>query len=72
MSEPVIPWKTIGQWLMILFAFVGVLLRVEHRLTTVEAAINQQMAGYAIAFQAIHTRMDRMEIQIDRLMERKR
>lgn len=55
----------VGQWAMIASAIVGAMLHIEHRLTTVETAITEQMKGYTIMFQVLTQRLDRVERQLD-------
>lgn len=59
-------WLKIGgQWLVISGMVVGVLLHLEHRMTSVEVAISEQMKGYAIMFNVLSQRLDSLERRLD-------
>lgn len=67
-----VDWKTIGQWVALTVVLVGTLIHLEHRLTTVETAISEQMKGYTIVFASLTARLDRIENRMERIAERSR
>lgn len=64
-------WAIAGQWITIAIILIGVLIQTERRLTTVEAAVHQQIEGYNIIIHEFRTRLDRFDDKLDRLAERR-
>lgn len=63
-------WKLVGQWVAIAIVLIGTLLHFEHRLTSVETAVNEQMKGYQVMFSALSDKLTEFNRRIERLEER--
>lgn len=61
-------WKLLGQWITIIVVLIGSWIAQDRRITTVEAALNEQMKGYILVLQTLNDRLDRLENKIDRIM----
>ena len=67
-----IDWKLIGQWITIVAILFGSWIAQDRRITTVEAAMNEQMKGYVLILHTLNDRLDRLENKIDRIMSENR
>jgi len=65
-------WKLVGQWVTIIAILLGTWIAQDRRITTVEAAMNEQMKGYVLILHALNDRLDRLENKIDRIMSENR
>lgn len=71
-EPPQIDWKLIGQWITIVAILLGSWIAQDRRITTVEAAMNEQMKGYVLILHTLNDRLDRLENKIDRIMSENR
>ena len=71
MEPTVWDWKTMGQWVVIIAAAVGIYIAQDRRITALEAGWVQERAGYAVVASTIGSRLDRIENKLDRLTERR-
>jgi hypothetical protein len=68
-----LPWKGIGQWVMIIVVLIGAMIYQDRRITTLEAGSAEDMKGYNIVFAETNRRLGELKDELaDQKADRRR